>query len=136
MAIPSDSRTELLPLLSQVCVVRCYSSEEIPLLHPQNPWAWFSLLCFMYLTKRLNAAIQKVLSLYGSCWGFLCANAEMEMRSDLQNLWREVGSPVSGRSSIIMTSIIPLLVFIGSLELLLDFPEAAVCLLSLVGIVL
>lgn len=36
--------------------------------------------------KRLNAAIEKVLSLCGSCWGLLCASAEIEMRSDLQNL--------------------------------------------------
>lgn len=42
------------------------------------------LMCFMYLTKRLNAAIEKVLSLCGSCWGFLCVNPEMEMRSDLK----------------------------------------------------
>lgn len=42
---------------------------------------------------------------------------------------------MSGRSGIIETAIIPLSVFIGFLEFLLDFPEAAVCLLSLVGIV-
>lgn len=59
----------------------------------------------------------------------------MEMRCDLQNLWREIGSPVSGRSSVIEAAVIPLSVFIGSLEFLLDFPEAVVCLLSLVGIV-
>lgn len=132
LVIPSVSRIDLFPLPGQVYAVRCYFPEEIPLLRPQNLWAWFTV---MHISeKRLNTAIEKVLSLCGSYWGLLCASAEMEM-SDLQNLWREIGSPVPGRSSIIVTAIIPLFVFIGSLEFLLDFPEAAICLLSLVGIV-